>query len=168
LRDTCTPAATSCLNRVLPKFFSDGGGWAYVPEVRRREFVLPALRNPARAEPLAWSLVVALLLQLWVGVPLALQMSAALQAEAGWAEAHCGGGEEGQPHPSAPGDPAQHRGHDHCLICKTAAAPVLLAAAVLASFIERDVVALNGAAPSAPDAQTAPLAYRSRAPPFIA
>jgi hypothetical protein len=122
--------------------------------------MLPALRHPARAEPTAWTVVLALLCQLWLGVPLAVEMTAG-HAGAHDHAAHCEGDE------SAP-EPATTHSHAQCVICQTALTPSLTAPGALIALAAPETAADEAAAPAARTAPSAPLAYQSRAPPAAA
>jgi hypothetical protein len=113
------------------------------------------LKASAFAEPVAWTIVLALLLQVWVATPLGMAMS----AEPAFAGVPCGSGEH------APERPAEHE-HQRCVLCVAAAVPLLSTPALSAHFpwgaqeLPQPVQQIGLAAASRLHA------YSSRAPPI--
>jgi hypothetical protein len=113
--------------------------------VRHRATIFARLRSPARAEPLAWVAIFAVLVQMVLGAPLASRM----MIDAAWHEAGDAGkalciAHEGTDEGNASHQiPARgHHDHEHCVLCQASAAPLHLvpAALVVAALV---VVALD-------------------------
>jgi hypothetical protein len=104
--------------------------------VRCRSVIFAKLRSPARAEPLAWAAILALLVQMMVGAPLASRMmidaawGAAFDPAAALCTSHEDAGNDGGSHQLPP---QSHHDHQHCVLCQVGAAPLIVAAAVLLS-----------------------------------
>jgi hypothetical protein len=102
--------------------------------VRRRSTIFAKLRSPARAEPLAWLAIFAVLVQMVLGAPLASRM----MIESAWnnaghaGEALCTGHEGADEGDASHQVPARgHHDHEHCALCQASAAPLQLAPAAL-------------------------------------
>jgi hypothetical protein len=135
--------------------------------MRRRFSILERLRSPARAEPAAWLVAAAILLQTVLGGPMALRMAASLDAgaPAGLTDAICADHANGD----APGDPpASHAGHDSCVVCQGALTPLLL---TVAAALRAPLPAASPVLRAPSHRQTPQLpahAYQSRGPPSLA
>jgi hypothetical protein len=135
--------------------------------MRRRSVILGRMRSRRRAEPLAWIVAFAVLVQTLRAAPVALRMEAAAALPDGAAIlclAHLGEGaaDPAQPTPAAPHD------HGQCLFCQGGTGPLLAAALViLASPPGLRLDRAPAPHSEAPRASIA-LAYSSRAPPLNA
>jgi hypothetical protein len=115
--------------------------------------LLPLMRSPSRAEPIAFVLVLAVLAQLWFVTPLALAMSSA--------SAPCHADDEH----GVPALPS----HDHaqCLLCTGGVGP-LLATPTLPALATPAPRQVEETAPAAATCEAlAAHSYRSRAPPAL-
>lgn len=126
---------------------------------------LVPLRAPRRAVPLAWTVVVAFLLQGFMVGPLALlmanQRAAAFTAASFCAVDPSGGGTDGDPGDRRPA----RSGHDTCLVCQGGVGPLLLLVPVRLPVPEPRPVAARCADEARLPAGDPVAAYWSRAPP---
>jgi hypothetical protein len=143
--------------------------------MRRPAALLDRLRSPARAEPVTWFAIFAMLVQMLLGGPAALSMTTGMAGAIAVgspsldpARALCSAAHADGTRPTDRGAPAkQHHEHDHCIICSGALGPVLLAAWIFVA--SEPIRAADAPLPSSGKPQPPPsLAYASRAPPLAA
>jgi hypothetical protein len=137
---------------------------------RGSAILLNRLRSSARAEPIAWIVVLTVLMQTLLGAPMALRMA----ADASWASsldpelALCAATHDsGTPDEpaKAPVPATHHHEHDHCTVCYGALGPLLLAAVWIIGTPEPLRVPAIPYPPSEKPEERPTLAYTSRAPP---
>jgi hypothetical protein len=129
--------------------------------------LLPLLRTRGLSRTGAWIVALAILLQIWVGVPLAMRMTHGATAPHGDTITICTAEGSVQVPAGEPdsGTLPAHYDHQNCLLCQGGIGPLLVAAACLLAALPAVGQMIAPALPALLTAQDDTASYQSRAPP---